>query len=196
MKKDLKTEITREKIIQAAFEEFGMNGYDGASVNAVCARHNISKGLIYHNFKGKDEIYLICVERIIHALTIYLQDHLDQQLEAVDQLKHYLQVRKDFFQHNPWYLNIYCEVTFFSPTHLKSLITELKEELILLNHSIIQDLLADLKIREDIPQERLIKAFSHAFDFIDALSQRNEHHAFNDKELFTLDILLYGLIQR
>jgi len=51
MKQGAKTELTREKIMRATLQEFGINGYDAASVNAVCERHYISKGLIYYNLK-------------------------------------------------------------------------------------------------------------------------------------------------
>ena len=58
MKKDLKTEITKEKILKAATEEFSLYGFDGATVNQICQKHGISKGLIYHNFENKEELYL------------------------------------------------------------------------------------------------------------------------------------------
>lgn len=36
MKKELKTELTKEKIILAAIDEFGRNGYYGSSLNSIC----------------------------------------------------------------------------------------------------------------------------------------------------------------
>ena len=50
MEKALKTKLTKEKIINAAIIEFGSSTYEEASLSAMCAAHNISKGLIYHNF--------------------------------------------------------------------------------------------------------------------------------------------------
>ena len=54
MKKSEKTEITVSKIIDAAMVEFGKNGYAGGTVNNIC-KSGIHKGLLYHNFSGKDE---------------------------------------------------------------------------------------------------------------------------------------------
>lgn len=51
MKQEAKLELRREKIIRVALQEFGIDGYDAASVNAVYERHYISKGLIYYNLK-------------------------------------------------------------------------------------------------------------------------------------------------
>ena len=62
MKQQEKTKLTKEKIIHAALKEFGTKSDEMASLNTVCSEHNISKGLIYHNFKNKDELYLECIK--------------------------------------------------------------------------------------------------------------------------------------
>ena len=63
MKKEEKTELTKSKIFAAAIQEFGTNGYATGSVNNIC-KTGINKGLVYHNFKDKDELYLECVKRV------------------------------------------------------------------------------------------------------------------------------------
>ena len=57
MKKEEKTKQTCEKIVHAATIEFGSRSYDAVSLNAICGKYQIAKGLIYHNFKNKDELY-------------------------------------------------------------------------------------------------------------------------------------------
>ena len=59
MKKEEKTELTKKKILAAALQEFGTNGYRGASLNAIC-ESGIPKGLLYHNFKNKDYAKDVC----------------------------------------------------------------------------------------------------------------------------------------
>lgn len=51
MKKEEKTKQTCEKIVHAATIEFGSRSYDAVSLNAICGKYQIAKGLIYHNFK-------------------------------------------------------------------------------------------------------------------------------------------------
>jgi len=62
MEKNIKTEHTILKILDAAMNELGKNGYSGGDVNNIC-NTGINKGLLYHNFKGKDDIYLNCLKR-------------------------------------------------------------------------------------------------------------------------------------
>mgnify|MGYP003184531549 CR=1 FL=1 len=65
MKKQEKTQKTKERILTAALQEFGTKSYDTASINSICEIGKIPKGLIYHNFKGKDELYLLCVKKVM-----------------------------------------------------------------------------------------------------------------------------------
>ena len=37
MKREEKNALSRQRILDAAMEEFSRNGYDGASLNTVCA---------------------------------------------------------------------------------------------------------------------------------------------------------------
>ena len=56
----------------AALVEFGEKGYEAASINVICAESQISKGLLYHNFKSKDDLYLQCVKLCYNQMTEYL----------------------------------------------------------------------------------------------------------------------------
>lgn len=46
----------REQIIEIATELFAENGYEKTPISAICARASISKGLVFHHFKTKDEL--------------------------------------------------------------------------------------------------------------------------------------------
>lgn len=59
MKQSEKTKNTYNKILSSAIEEFGEKGYDNASLNTICSKYAISKGLIYHNFKNKDNLFFV-----------------------------------------------------------------------------------------------------------------------------------------
>ena len=94
MKKQEKTERTKARILNAAMQEFGEKGYLRTTVNAICTHYHIPKGLLYHNFAGKDELYLICVERCFSELISYLQPHAIAEIETYLELRYSL--RKDW----------------------------------------------------------------------------------------------------
>ena len=57
MKQQEKTQRTRERILEAAVVEFGTKSYEAASINAICARSGVPKGLLYYHFPSKDALY-------------------------------------------------------------------------------------------------------------------------------------------
>lgn len=49
--------IKRDKLIDSAMKEFGKNGYDKASTNVIVEESGISKGLLFHYFSTKKELF-------------------------------------------------------------------------------------------------------------------------------------------
>ena len=93
--KSERTELTTSKIIDAAINEFGKNGYLGGTVNNIC-NTGINKGLLYHNFKGKDDLYLTCLNFSCQKLLNYLKEQ-----DRTENLENYMSARMNFFSNNP-----------------------------------------------------------------------------------------------
>ena len=67
----------RERVIQAATDEFAEFGYEGASLNRIIAAAGISKGSMYHHFADKEDLFLVVVARVL-APFAELPNRLDQ----------------------------------------------------------------------------------------------------------------------
>jgi AcrR family transcriptional regulator len=52
---------TRKKIIDTAFEEIYLNGYQGASLNKIIEKTGFTKGALYHYFDSKKELALAAI---------------------------------------------------------------------------------------------------------------------------------------
>ncbi|WP_247657833.1 TetR/AcrR family transcriptional regulator [Aquabacter sp. L1I39] len=59
---------TQERILAAAQAEFARRSYDGARVDAIIARAKVSKNLLYHHFRSKEELYVRVLERTYETL--------------------------------------------------------------------------------------------------------------------------------
>ncbi len=59
---------TREKIIQAAFEEIHSHGFQATSMNEIIKRAGITKGALYHHFKSKTELGYAVIDEVIRPL--------------------------------------------------------------------------------------------------------------------------------
>jgi len=47
----------KERLINCAFEEFGTNTFEKASTNRIVKNANVSRGLLYHYFENKQDLY-------------------------------------------------------------------------------------------------------------------------------------------
>ncbi len=58
-------ENTRGKILQAAFDEFYRNGFQGGSLNRIVDEARTTKGALFHHFKGKKDLGVAVVREVI-----------------------------------------------------------------------------------------------------------------------------------
>ena len=53
----LRPEVRREKLVEAATEVFAERGFEGARVEQIADAADVSPGLLYRHFEGKQELY-------------------------------------------------------------------------------------------------------------------------------------------
>ncbi len=58
-------EQTRERLLQAAFEEVYTHGYQGLRIDAVLAKTQLAKGALYHHFPNKLALGYAIVEEVL-----------------------------------------------------------------------------------------------------------------------------------
>src|SRR5260370_18132157 len=63
---------TRERLLVAARRVFARHGFHGASVEEIASEAGFSTGALYSNFDGKEDLFLVLMEREIaeHAREI------------------------------------------------------------------------------------------------------------------------------
>lgn len=203
MKREDKNALSRTRILDAAMCEFSARGYEGASLNTAWAEKGLSKGVIYHHFKDKDEIYLLCVKECFAALTAYLQATaatLSGTPEA--RLEAYFDSRARFFAENPVYLGIFCDAVFQPPAALADAIAGYRRDFDALNVSVLADLLRSAPLRAGLSVETIVEDFRLYMDFFN-LRFRTEWNGGRDPESVLkeheagchrqLDVLLHGV---
>jgi len=67
----------RDRIINSSLAEFSMNSFDKASTNNIVKDANVSKGLLYHYFKSKKELYEFLKEFVFETITNKIREELN-----------------------------------------------------------------------------------------------------------------------
>ena len=71
MARQVRSEATRRKILDAAIEVFGEVGYAAAGWNTIIERTGMTKGALYHHFDSKESLAsAIIEEKAIAAVAI------------------------------------------------------------------------------------------------------------------------------
>lgn len=199
MKKEEKTELTKERILAAALEEFGEKGYYGASLNNIC-NAGISKGLLYHNFENKDAVYLACMKQCFDKLTRYLRGQ-----EIGCDMRRYTAARLRFFQENEHEAHMFFEAILQPPAVLEVQINEVKKDFDDLNKEICAKILAAIPLRQGITREDVMEHFAlmqrmfngyFSSPFYNQMGFRDVMQAHEVNLSKFLDFFLYGIARR
>lgn len=193
MKKSKKTELTVSKIMESAMTEFGTNGYLVGSVNNIC-KSGINKGLIYHNFKDKDELYLKCIEQSCAVLVALIEES-----SCSSDFLRYMNVRMSFFKEHPNEAHIFFEALLQPQEHLRNEIQEILQPFEKINETIYRSLVASVELRDGIAEEEAVWYFrqmQHIFNRCfgarhTSLDKQISEHETNLPRM--LDFMLYGI---
>jgi TetR/AcrR family transcriptional regulator, transcriptional repressor for nem operon len=63
-------EVTRQRLLQAAFEEIYRRGYQGASLDTILEQAGVTKGALYHHFPDKAELGYAVVDDVVSGLLL------------------------------------------------------------------------------------------------------------------------------
>lgn len=196
MKKSEKTELTKEKIFSAALMEFGNKGYNNSSLNSICSNNKISKGLIYHNFKSKDDIYLLCVEYVFDMFMAFINKHYKGE-----GLRRYMFLRYEFFTENPLLGKMFFEAVLQPPQNLRWDIKALKVKLDEFNFDIYKDAIENITLREGITLKEAIEYYSVMIEMYSGYFSSNAYADVMFSEIMEnessldkmFDFMIYGI---
>lgn len=203
MRREEKNEQTRGRILESAFAEFAEHGYEAGSVNTICQRGGLSKGIIYHYFASKDGLYLACVEKCFQDLTDDLAEHLEKiRLHTPERLlSAYFDLRMAYFRDHRDAARIFCGAVMTPPDQLREEIARRKGVLDGFNETILREILRDRRLRSDLTEEELLRTF-HLFQDLLSAGVRNMDGGAGEPERYeeacrsALNIFLYGIIER
>jgi TetR/AcrR family transcriptional regulator len=113
----------QERILNAALKEFSQKGYENASTNEIVKSAGISKGLLFHYFNNKKELYLFLFNHFVEVLMEEFFDELDfSQRDIFDRLKNLMILKSKL-------VNKYPEVFNFMMTAHMGTSEEIKQEM-------------------------------------------------------------------
>lgn len=201
MRQKEKSELTRRRIISAAIEEFGSYDYGTASINSICERGGLSKGLVYHHFKGKEELYLTCVEEMFSQIAAVLRNCAEEcSASGEELLLRCFEARGRFFEENPYYGTLLHHVSAMPPASLAAEIDVRRAELNRINLELLKRVTQSMELWEDISLQELEEAYLVYQEMVNMkLEQLVQSQDLAQQEAMRLRwirVFLYGIVKR
>ena len=148
---------SKEKILQAAITEFSASGYDKVTMENICTRHGISKGMMYHYYSGKEDLFLLCVQNMYQMMQQYLEENMAEleKKDALHALKEFWMLRESFFGEHPPFKNIFENALLRTPPHLFEKIEEIRGPIEALNRQFLHRTIGKIELRENLKKENV-----------------------------------------
>lgn len=105
----------KEKIINAFLYELSENGYAKLNTNKICERAGVSKGLLFHHYKSKNNLFITVSKNFLNMLYDYLVSFDVSNLDFYTAINTYTQDKLHFFTENPQYIKLFTMLFFDLP---------------------------------------------------------------------------------
>ena len=198
-------ERSKREILNAAFEEFGKKDYDHVTMDAICLRGKISKGMMYHYYSGKDELFLLCTKELFLDLKEYVEKNAEKILkkDAAEAMMEFFMIREEYFNEYPQKKNLFENALFRTPKHLAEQIRELREPLRELNRLFFKKVVTKMKLRDGLSVEnaaKFVESFEYVFwTFVNHYCSDNEKIDFNSiiqASKQVMDMIIFGIAKQ
>ena len=153
------------RIINAATKVFARNGYQKASTNEIVKEAKISKGLLFHYFNSKKDLYL--------ALYQYLSDMFSEKIyEQVDwkerdifvTIRQVSLIKFELFKRYPDLINFLNSAFHEESPEVKDGITKIKDALIGSSYNKLFSDIDVTKFKDDIDPAKAIQVIYWTFE--------------------------------
>lgn len=205
MKQQERQKKSKEKILQAAITEFSASGYDKVTMENICTRHGISKGMMYHYYSGKDDLFLLCVQNMYQMMQQYLEENMAEleKKDALHALKEFWMLRESFFGEHPPFKNIFENALLRTPPHLFEKIEEIRGPIEALNRQFLHRTIGKIELRENLKKENVsiyLEAMESVFWKLVEQYRREQRisdvHSLMEAAGELWDMVLLGVVQQ
>ncbi len=167
-------EEKKNRIIHVCVEEFAEQGYKNASTNTITSRADISKGILFHYFKNKKNLYLFIVEHSIDFLFGKIMGKTkfpeDDSVDFFENVKRFVIRKLEMAVLYPHEYQIVITAVYQPPPSLKDELMELimtkRETMEPINTRYIFQFLKDERLADGLPRDKAIEITMALFEYL------------------------------
>ena len=155
----------QDRIINAAIKEFAQKGYDSASTNEIVKEAGISKGLLFHYFKNKKQLFFFLFDYCYNVVADEFYKKVDlTERDFFKRIRQAVQIKMELQTKYPEILTFIQEAFMQDSPEIKAEFDKKKQELTAVNINIIYEGIDLSKFRDDVDVQKILKIISWTFE--------------------------------
>jgi TetR/AcrR family transcriptional regulator len=155
----------QDRIINAAIKEFAQKGYDNASTNEIVKEAGISKGLLFHYFQSKKQLFFFLFDYSYNLVADEFYKKVDlTERDFFKRIRQAVLIKMDLQTKYPDILTFIQEAFIQDSPEIKDEFDKKKQELNAVNIGIIYDGIDLSKFRDDVDVQKILKIISWTFE--------------------------------
>ncbi|MDR7078720.1 AcrR family transcriptional regulator [Neobacillus niacini] len=155
----------QDRIINAAIKEFAQKGYDNASTNEIVKEAGISKGLLFHYFKNKKQLFFFLFDYCYNVVADEFYKKVDlTERDFFKRIRQAVQIKVELQTKYPDILTFIQEAFMQDSAEIKVEFDKKKQELTAVNINIIYEGIDLSKFRDDVDVQKVLKIISWTFE--------------------------------
>ncbi|WP_079507404.1 TetR/AcrR family transcriptional regulator [Mesobacillus jeotgali] len=147
----------QDRILNAALKEFAQKGYENASTNEIVKSAGISKGLLFHYFKNKKELYLYLYHHFTDVMAKEFFNELDfNERDIFERMKMLMILKNKLMARHPEVFDFMVAAAMEDAEEVKEILNNKNTELIQSSYSRLFEDIDTSKFREGVDIQRAI----------------------------------------
>lgn len=106
MEQSKKSQITKEKILEAAEKEFSEKGLGASRVDEIALSAGVNKRMVYAHFQSKDGLYKSVLKTVYARIADFENKLLDVEFDSADSIKKVIFMYFDFLMKNESFVRL------------------------------------------------------------------------------------------
>jgi TetR/AcrR family transcriptional regulator len=147
----------RDRILNAALSEFTQKGYDNASTNEIVKGAGISKGLLFHYFKNKKELFFFLYDHFVEIIMEEMFFELDlTEKDIFTRLRNIILLKSQLMKKYPEIFNFMVAVQMEKSSEVVTELNHSNSKLLKENSAKLFDGIDTSRFREGLDVQRTI----------------------------------------
>lgn len=175
----------RSRILEAALKEFAGKGYKKASTNTIVREANVSKGLLFHYFISKKDLYVYIVESALNSVANELYEGVNfADRDVIKRMSTSALLKIESYIKHPLFAQLFETIQFVEDEEILARISEKQQNIADETYKKLFSNIDYYLFRDRLNVERCLDVVRWTVDKLGADWQRN-HNDPTKKESFT-----------